>query len=106
VAQGPPGGPKARVLLRGGQDLGDTAGTSTSGTAIIAATISTVAGHRPAGLRPGQPPVERTGMVGAGTYSRITPAVSWSGNLDGEPVGDEWYPLRRAEHRRPGGSGS
>ncbi|MFI7543382.1 PPOX class F420-dependent oxidoreductase [Actinoplanes sp. NPDC049599] len=46
-------------------------------------------------------PVERTGMVGPGVYLRITPEVSWSWNLAGEPVGDTWYPSRRAIHRRP-----
>ncbi|TYB58867.1 PPOX class F420-dependent oxidoreductase [Nonomuraea sp. PA05] len=43
-------------------------------------------------------PVERAGMVGPGIYSRVTPAVSWSWNLSGEPVGDTWYDSRRAEH--------
>jgi len=40
-------------------------------------------------------PVERVGMIGPGTFLRITPTVSWSWNLAGEPVGDEWYPSRR-----------
>jgi pyridoxamine 5'-phosphate oxidase family protein len=40
-------------------------------------------------------PVERVGMVGPGTYVRITPTVSWSWNLAGEPVGDQWYEARR-----------
>ncbi len=43
-------------------------------------------------------PVERVGMVGPGLYLRITPRVSWSWNLAGEPVGDSWYPTRRAVH--------
>lgn len=43
-------------------------------------------------------PVERVGMVGPGHYSRITPVESWSWNMAGEPVGDEWYPARRAVH--------
>jgi len=43
-------------------------------------------------------PVERVGMVGPGHYLRITPTVSWSWNLDGEPVGETWYDARRAEH--------
>ncbi len=47
-------------------------------------------------------PVERVGMVGPGTYLRITPTVSWSWNLAGEPVGDTWYEARKAVHR-PGG---
>jgi pyridoxamine 5'-phosphate oxidase family protein len=49
-----------------------------------------------------EPPVERVGMVGPGLYSRITPTVSWSWNLAGEPVGDEWYPARRTDHATPG----
>jgi pyridoxamine 5'-phosphate oxidase family protein len=40
-------------------------------------------------------PVERVGMVGPGTYVRITPTVSWSWNLAGEPVGENWYEARR-----------
>jgi pyridoxamine 5'-phosphate oxidase family protein len=43
-------------------------------------------------------PVERDGMVGPGMYLRITPTVSWSWNLEGEPVGDRWYESRRAVH--------
>ncbi len=43
-------------------------------------------------------PFERVGLVGPGTYLRITPTVSWSWNLDGEPVGDAWYPTRRTVH--------
>ncbi|WP_329065380.1 PPOX class F420-dependent oxidoreductase [Amycolatopsis sp. NBC_01480] len=45
-----------------------------------------------------EPPVDRVGMVGPGVYTRITPAVSWSWNLAGEPVGDTWYESRRAVH--------
>jgi pyridoxamine 5'-phosphate oxidase family protein len=44
------------------------------------------------------PPVERVGMVGPGVYVCITPTVSWSWNLEGEPAGDEWYPSRRTVH--------
>lgn len=44
------------------------------------------------------PPVERVGMVGPGSYVRIRPTVSWSWNLAGEPVGAAWYPSRRAVH--------
>ncbi|TCP49338.1 pyridoxamine 5'-phosphate oxidase family protein [Tamaricihabitans halophyticus] len=36
-------------------------------------------------------PFERVGMVGPGTYLRITPTESWSWNMAGEPVGDDWY---------------
>lgn len=43
-------------------------------------------------------PVERVGMVGPGAYLRITPVVSWSWNMAGDPVGETWYPSRRAEH--------
>ncbi|WP_240437602.1 PPOX class F420-dependent oxidoreductase [Sciscionella marina] len=43
-------------------------------------------------------PFQRTGMVGPGWYLRITPTVSWSWNLDGEPVGEDWYEARRAVH--------
>jgi pyridoxamine 5'-phosphate oxidase family protein len=44
-------------------------------------------------------PVERVGMVGPGIYVRITPTVSWSWNMAGEPVGDTWYEARKASHR-------
>jgi pyridoxamine 5'-phosphate oxidase family protein len=44
------------------------------------------------------PPIERVGMVGPGIYVRITPTVSWSWNLAGEPVGDTWYEARKATH--------
>jgi len=46
-----------------------------------------------------EPPVERVGMVGPGLYSRITPRVSWSWNLAGEPACDEWYPANRTVHK-------
>ena len=45
-----------------------------------------------------EPPIERIGMVGPGLYSRITPTVSWSWNLAGEPAGEQWYPARRTVH--------
>ncbi|MFI6531200.1 PPOX class F420-dependent oxidoreductase [Nonomuraea sp. NPDC050547] len=44
-------------------------------------------------------PFERTGMVGPGVYLRVTPTISWSWNLAGEPVGESWYPSRRAVHQ-------
>jgi pyridoxamine 5'-phosphate oxidase family protein len=44
-------------------------------------------------------PVEREGMVGPGIFMRVTPTVSWSWNMAGEPVGETWYLPRRAEHR-------
>ena len=34
-------------------------------------------------------PVERTGLTGPGFYLRITPRVSWSWNMAGEPAGAE-----------------
>jgi pyridoxamine 5'-phosphate oxidase family protein len=43
-------------------------------------------------------PFERAGQVGPGTYLRITPTVSWSWNLAGEPVGDAWYPSNKTVH--------
>jgi pyridoxamine 5'-phosphate oxidase family protein len=46
-------------------------------------------------------PVERTGMMGPGIFLRITPEISWSWNLAGEPVGDTWYESRRATHQQP-----
>ena len=44
--------------------------------------------------------VERDGMVGPGTYLRITPTISWSWNLEGRPAGATWYEPRRTVHRR------
>jgi pyridoxamine 5'-phosphate oxidase family protein len=44
------------------------------------------------------PPVERVGMLGPGYYIRITPTVSWSWNMAGEPAGEVWYPSRKAAH--------
>jgi pyridoxamine 5'-phosphate oxidase family protein len=48
-----------------------------------------------------EPPIERTGLVGPGHYMRITPLVSWSWNMAGEPVGATWYEPRRAVHHPP-----
>ena len=50
-----------------------------------------------------EPPVRRDGLVGPGHYLRIVPAVSWSWNMQGAPVGDNWYESRRAVHSPPGG---
>jgi len=47
--------------------------------------------------RAGQP-IERVGLVGPGTYLPIDPTVSWSWNLEGQPVGDSWYESRRTVH--------
>lgn len=44
-------------------------------------------------------PVQRVGLVGPGFYIRITPLKSWSWNMDGQPVGENWYAARRAVHR-------
>jgi len=46
-----------------------------------------------------EPPVERVGMMGPGLYSRITPTMSWSWNLAGEPAGERWYDARRTVHK-------
>lgn len=46
-------------------------------------------------------PFHRDGMVGPGTYLRITPTVSWSWNMAGDPVGATWYEPRRTVHRAP-----
>ncbi|ASR36251.1 pyridoxamine 5'-phosphate oxidase [Prauserella marina] len=46
-------------------------------------------------------PFERVGMVGPGTFMRITPTVSWSWNLEGAPAGETWYRPRRTEHGSP-----
>jgi pyridoxamine 5'-phosphate oxidase family protein len=53
-------------------------------------------GIRVYGLADG--PVERVGMVGPGLYLRITPQVSWSWNMAGEPAGATWYETRRTVH--------
>jgi pyridoxamine 5'-phosphate oxidase family protein len=45
-----------------------------------------------------EPPIDRIGMVGPGLYSRITPRVSWSWNLAGQPAGERWYPAMRTVH--------
>jgi pyridoxamine 5'-phosphate oxidase family protein len=44
-------------------------------------------------------PIERVGIMGPGLYSRITPRVSWSWNLAGEPAGEQWYPAKRTVHK-------
>lgn len=46
-------------------------------------------------------PIERHGMVGRGHFLRITPTVSWSWNLAGEPVGDTWYEATKTIHQPP-----
>jgi pyridoxamine 5'-phosphate oxidase family protein len=46
-----------------------------------------------------EPAIERVGRMGPGLYSRITPTVSWSWNLAGEPAGERWYPANRTVHK-------
>ncbi|MCQ4118596.1 PPOX class F420-dependent oxidoreductase [Rhodococcus tibetensis] len=46
-------------------------------------------------------PIERDGMVGPGMYVRITPTISWSWNMAGEPAGTEWYEPTRTVHLAP-----
>lgn len=46
-------------------------------------------------------PIERVGVVGPGIYLRITPTISWSWNMAGNPVGDTWYEARRTVHQIP-----
>jgi pyridoxamine 5'-phosphate oxidase family protein len=48
-------------------------------------------------------PVERVGLVGPGFYLRITPTISWSWNMAGEPAGSTWYEATRTIHRSPDG---
>jgi len=43
-------------------------------------------------------PIERVGMVRPGYYMRVTPTVSWSCNMEGEPVGGTWYRSRKVVH--------
>ena len=50
-------------------------------------------------------PVDRVGMVGPGLFLRITPHVSWSWNMAGEPVGGTWYDTRRTVHISSAGGG-
>ncbi len=48
-------------------------------------------------------PFERVGIIGPGIFLRITPTISWSWNMAGEPAGSTWYEARRAVHRAPAG---
>jgi len=50
-------------------------------------------------------PVERVGLVGPGLYMRITPTISWSWNMAGEPAGETWFEPRRAVHQGQGEAG-
>lgn len=47
-------------------------------------------------------PVDRVGMVGPGACMRITPTVSWSWNLAGQPVGERGFELVRTDHTSSG----
>lgn len=47
-------------------------------------------------------PVQRIGMTGPGWYLRVVPTESWSWNLAGEPVAEEWYPATHRRHRPAG----
>ncbi|GAA1721223.1 hypothetical protein GCM10009809_16100 [Isoptericola hypogeus] len=47
-------------------------------------------------------PLERTGMTGPGSFLRVVPTESWSWNLAGEPVGDDWFPATYRRHRPAG----
>ncbi|MER6992875.1 PPOX class F420-dependent oxidoreductase [Saccharopolyspora hirsuta] len=49
-------------------------------------------------------PIERVGMIGPGVYLRVTPTTSWSWNMAGEPVGENWYEMRRTVHQTPSDS--
>lgn len=49
-------------------------------------------------MRSSGPPVERVGLVGPGFSIRIRPRKSWSWNMDGHSVGNEWYVARCAVH--------
>jgi pyridoxamine 5'-phosphate oxidase family protein len=44
-------------------------------------------------------PVERVGMIGPGTFLSIAPTESWSWNMDGQPVGKQWYRTRHTQHQ-------
>jgi pyridoxamine 5'-phosphate oxidase family protein len=46
-------------------------------------------------------PIDRVGIVGPSTYLRVTPTTSWAWNMAGKPVGESWYPARRAHHQTP-----
>jgi pyridoxamine 5'-phosphate oxidase family protein len=42
--------------------------------------------------------VEHEGQFGSAPYMRITPTISWSWNLEGQPAGGTWYEPRRTVH--------
>jgi pyridoxamine 5'-phosphate oxidase family protein len=46
-----------------------------------------------------EPPIERSGMMGPGLYARITPTLSWSWNMAGEPAAERWYAANRTVHK-------
>jgi pyridoxamine 5'-phosphate oxidase family protein len=43
-------------------------------------------------------PLQRTGLVGPGTYVRITANISWSWNLQVQVATNEWYAVTRTDH--------
>ena len=49
-------------------------------------------------------PIQRVGVVGPGYFLRVTPTVSWSWNMAGQPVGHTWYDTPRTEHAPPSAS--
>jgi pyridoxamine 5'-phosphate oxidase family protein len=46
-------------------------------------------------------PVEHVGISGPGWYLRVVPTESWSWNLAGDPVGEQWYPATHRVHPSP-----
>ncbi len=76
----------------------------TSGNSLVALVVDDFVSFDPfvaRGIRVyGTPtgPIEHVGMVGPGMYLPITPTISWSWNLAGEPVGEEWYRATRTVH--------
>lgn len=84
---------KLRNILEGNHDVALVVDDMVSFDPFIARGIR-IYGHA-------SEPVERVGLVGPGVYVRITPTISWSWNMAGEPVGDDWYPSRRQRHARP-----
>ncbi|MFI6222946.1 PPOX class F420-dependent oxidoreductase [Nocardia salmonicida] len=76
-------------------------GTGNAEVALVVDDVISIDPFIARGLRVygrAEPPVERVGMVGPGFYLHITPVQSWSWNLAGEPVGDQWYDTRHTWH--------
>ena len=76
----------------------------TSGNHQVALVIDDVVSFDPfiaRGIRTygrAEGPVERTGMIGPGYFLRVIPVESWAWNMEGEPVGEEWYPTVHIVH--------